>query len=132
MEHLELVTQFCNIARSHRWDLLANLLADDFYFLSAINRVDGAENYVEFERNRTIISTHDTLHLFKSNDGLEYFHIYKATIIDPIYFSIDYHEVIGVKNEQIQYSILTTKLDEFPKPILDRLKKCSEDRLNKS
>lgn len=122
MEHLELVTQFCNIGRTHRWDLLKNLLAEGFYFESGLRYIEGAQNYIDFEQRCTLVSTFETLFLFSSKNGEEYYHIYELTTYNPIYFTAEYHETIGVKNDLIQYSILTADSEEFPEVILNRLK----------
>ncbi|MGL1920824.1 MAG: hypothetical protein OCD03_07340 [Hyphomicrobiales bacterium] len=114
MKHADLISRFTNIGRNHQWDKLNDLLTVDFYFKSSLNYVSGAKNFIEFERNRNIISCFETLHLFESYDECKYYHIYNLIYLDPEYFVLPVHETICVKDNLVSCSILNAEFETTP------------------
>ena len=87
---------------------------------SCINHVVGADNFIQFERNRSLTFCYEILHVFESVDKTEYFHIYKITYIEPFFFEMEVHDTLGVRDGLVCYSIRTGNFDVMPAELLKR------------
>ncbi|NRA88889.1 MAG: hypothetical protein HRU28_16215 [Rhizobiales bacterium] len=120
MKYFDLIFLFGKYTVTNEWDKLRELITDDFYMTSAINHVIGADNYIEFERNRSLIFCQETLHFFESVDKTEYYHIYKITYIEPTVYEMIAHETFGIKNNLISYAVRDGNFSDMPTELLNR------------
>ena len=120
MKYTDLIFQFGKFTVTHQWDKLGDIITDDFYMKSDINHIIGADKFIEFERARSLILCHETLHIFESIDASKYFHIYKITYIEPALYEMTAHETIGIKNDLIYYSIRDGSFSNMPTEIVNR------------
>ena len=120
MKYSDLIFQFSKYTVTHQWDKLRELIADDFYMKSHINHVVGADKFIEFERNRSLTLCHETLHVFESIDKAKYNHIYKITYIEPVFYEMTNHQILGIENDLISYSIRNGCCSDMPVELVNR------------